>query len=326
MSMSIVIPVFNSATTIGPLVEKLFDLYGAPGLEIVLVDDGSRDDTASVCVALSGLYGKHLVFVQLARNFGEHNAVMAGLSQATGDPVVVMDDDFQNPPEAVATLVETIRRDSLDVVYASHRRKSHAWWRNAGSWINNLSATLLLGKPYGLYVSSFKALSRFAVGQILHYEGPFPYIDGLILQSLGRIGSVEVPHLEGRRPASSYSLARLTGLWLTTFTNFSVIPLRIAFVFGLLAFTGSLVLVAVLAFERLSPRGLPVGYLMLMSTLLLFAGVILSVTGLIGEYTGRILLNINGKPQSVVRRIVRNAEAAVVEPSDRAPTARDAPR
>lgn len=304
MLLSIVIPVYNSEESIGRLVERLFEIDLGEPLEVVLVDDGSRDGSAKACEELTRRFQGRVTFVQLAKNFGEHNAVMAGLAHTRGDWVLVMDDDFQNPPEAVTLLVDAMRAGEYDVVYSRYEKKIHAAWRNAGSWVNNLFATLLLGKPYDLYLSSFKIMSRFAVDQVVKYQGPFPYIDGLLLQAVGRIGTVTVPHGPRLTGKSSYTLPRLLGLWLNSFTNFSVLPLRIAFILGLSAFVGGLFVVAVLFYEWLTRSGLPVGYLSLMTTVLVFSGLILMVAGLVGEYTGRVLLNINGMPQFVVRRVV----------------------
>ena len=198
MLLSIVIPVYNSEETIGRLVDRLFELYSDEGLEVVVVDDSSRDNSAKICAELAQRFNGKVVFVQLARNFGEHNATMAGLAHTRGDYVLVMDDDFQNPPEAVAALLQEIRGEEYDVVYSRYEDKRHRRWRNLGSWVNNLVATFLLGKPYRLYLSSFKIMSRFSVDQVLRHQGPFPYIDGLLLQSVSKIGTVIVPHHERR--------------------------------------------------------------------------------------------------------------------------------
>ena len=147
-------------------------------------------------------------------------------------------------------------------------------------------------------------MSRFAVDQILHYQGPFPYIDGLLLQSVSKIGSTVVPHHDRNIGKSSYTLLRLLSLWLNAFTNFSIVPLRAAFLIGLFGFLVGTGIIVLLIYERFSHYGLPTGYLMLMTTSLFLSSSILVVVGLVGEYLGRILLNINGKPQFVVRELI----------------------
>ncbi len=308
MLLSIVIPVFNSEETIGLLVEQLFELPIDYDLEVVLVDDASKDGSARICEDLAHRFESNLVFVQLAKNFGEHNAVMAGLTHARGEWVVVMDDDLQNPPEAVQLLYDAIREGDYDVVYSSIANKRGKRWRIAGSWFNNLVCSLMLGKPYSLYLSSFKIMSRFAVEQVLSYRGSFPYIDGLLLQSVSRIGTVPVPHLERVAGKSSYTLSKLFGLWLSTFTNFSVFPLRLAFLLAIAGFFSGMLLIGSLVFEKVTDSTFPTGFLMLMATLVLFSSANLLVAGLVGEYVGRTLLNVNGKPQFVVRRLVANGE------------------
>lgn len=308
MLLSIVIPVYNSQQTIENLVEQLLGKELEDELEIVLVDDFSQDDSAHICEDLAKRFRGSVVFLQLARNFGQHNAIMAGLAHTTGERVVLMDDDFQHPPDAVHLLNDTMRSGEFDVVYSRNVQKKNRAWRNAGSWFNNLASTILLKKPYSLYLSSFKIMSRFAVDQVLRYRGPFPYIDGLLLQSVGKIGTVIVPHDERRAGNSSYTLSKLFSLWLNTFTNFSVVPLRLAFFLGLFGFVAGLALVGILVFERFYQSGLPIGYLAQMTTLVFFSSTILIVTGLVGEYVGRILIHVNGKPQFVVRRLVAEGE------------------
>ena len=308
MPLSIVIPVFNSQETIRQLVEQLFDMPISDSLQVVLVDDGSVDGSPQICEDLAQRFHGRVVFVQLAKNFGEHNAVMAGLTYSRGDWVVVMDDDLQNPPEAVQSLHDAARNGDYDVVYSSIADKKDRRWRIAGSWFNNLVCTVMLRKPYGLYLSSFKIMSRFAVDQILAYRGPFPYIDGLLLQSVNRIGTIPVPHQERPGGKSSYTLLKLIGLWLSTFTNFSIFPLRLAFFVGLIGFVCGLLLVGSLIYERLTQSSFPTGFLMLMTTLVFFSSANLIVAGLVGEYVGRILLNVNGKPQFVVRKTVSHGE------------------
>lgn len=182
LKLSIIIPVYNGATTIEELVKQLFDsLAGTYELEVVLVNDCSPDDnSADVCRDLTA-NRKDLVFLDLARNFGEHNAVMAGLNHCSGDAAVIMDDDFQNPPSDVIKLVDELAK-GYDVVYSAYTKKEHHFFRNIGSRFNGWVASMLIGKPRELYLSSHKAINRFLIDEVVKYQGPYPYIDGLIFR------------------------------------------------------------------------------------------------------------------------------------------------
>ena len=230
-SLSIVIPVYRGARTIGPLVERLErDVGTQRRLEIVLVNDGSPDDSAAVCRALAKSR-PHVRFVNLSRNFGEHNAVMAGLNHATGAIAVIMDDDCQNPPEEVMKLVTAVEQ-GYDVAWSRYEQKKHSAWRNLGSRINDRAATLLLRKPRDLYLSSFKAINRFVIDEVIQYRGPYPYLDGLILRVTNSYTTVLCAHQDREDGSSGYTLRKLISLWLNMFTNFSILPLRMTSLVG----------------------------------------------------------------------------------------------
>jgi len=302
-SLSIVIPVYNSADTIGSLVEQLANLPIEGGHELILVNDGSKDNTAEVCESLVPKAPFPVRFINLSRNFGEHNAVMAGLRYARGEYVITMDDDLQNPPSEVAKLFEYAREQKKDVIYTYYKQKKHSAWRNFGSRLTNRVADILLDKPKDLYLCSFRCMSAFLVQQICQYEGPFPYVDGLILQVTQSIGKLEVAHAPRQQGQSSYNLRKLVHLWLNMFLNFSVIPLRIStavgFLFSAVGFLGMLYIVA----DHFLV-GAPLGWSSLMFTLLLFSGVQLLILGIAGEYIGRLYLTSNKRPQFVVRNVV----------------------
>ena len=228
IGLSIVIPVYRGAATIGRLVEALSALHPVGGLEIVLVNDGSPDNSGEVCQELVRRATVPLTYVEHARNFGEHNAVMTGLRHARGAYVITMDDDLQNPPEEVIRLYDHARLGNWDVVYTRYAVKQHAGWRNLGSRFANAVADRLLDKPKGLYLSSFRCMSAFVVRSVTRYQGPYPYVDGLIMQVTQRIDSIEVRHLPRVEGRSNYNLARLVRLWLNLATSFSLAPLRLA--------------------------------------------------------------------------------------------------
>jgi glycosyltransferase involved in cell wall biosynthesis len=310
-ALSIVIPVYKGAASVGELVAALEELQIPGGHEIVLVNDGSPDNSLAVCRALVERARIPITLVDLARNYGEHNAVMAGLRHASGAHVITMDDDLQNPPEEVERLLEYAQNTGHEVVYTFYDEKQHAFWRNLGSRFTNWVAGFVLDKPKGFYLSSFRCMSAFVVREITRYDGPFPYVDGLILQVTQDIDRLTVRHLPRAVGRSNYTLRRLLRLWLSMFVNFSVMPLRLStltgFALSLIGAVGSFVVITEALF--FAP---PAGWASLMAAVLLLSGVQLLILGIVGEYLGRLYLTANRKPQSVVKSITR-ADATPTE-------------
>jgi glycosyltransferase involved in cell wall biosynthesis len=307
-ALSIVVPVYNGSKTVPLLVEELARLDVPGGHEIVLVNDGSPDNSLEVCRDICRAASAAVTVVDLARNFGEHNAVMAGLGVARGEYIVTMDDDLQNPPGEVVRLWRYARDNDLDVVYTFYARKQHESWRNAGSKLTNLLAQVLVEKPRDVYLSSFRCISSLVARSVTTHGGPYPYIDGLIMQTTRRIGRLQVEHLPRAEGRSNYTLRRLVRLFMSMLLNFSVIPLRVASIIGVItACLGviGLVLVIIEAFQS----GTPKGWASIMAVILTITGVQLMVLGLIGEYLGRMFLTVNRKPQFVIREIERNEAA-----------------
>ncbi|MDE1903508.1 MAG: glycosyltransferase family 2 protein [Alphaproteobacteria bacterium] len=305
-ALSIVIPVYNGAQTIEALVAALQALAVPGGHEIVLVNDGSPDNSLEICRGLVARTSVPITLVDLARNFGEHNAVMAGLREARGAHIITMDDDLQNPPSEVLRLLEHAQRGGADVVYAKPLEKHHAGWRNLGSRFTNRIADLVLDKPKGLYLSSFRCISAFAAQQAIAYEGPFPYVDGLLLQVTQRIDSLAVEHLPRPHGHSNYTLRRLIRLWLNMFVNFSVMPLRLSTVTGIGLSILGMVGAAWAAVSALFLEKTPPGWASLTVAVMLLSGVQLLILGLVGEYLGRLYLTVNRRPQTVVRTVSRS--------------------
>lgn len=309
-ALSIVIPVFNGAASIGELVSALSGLDIAGGHQIVLVNDGSRDNSLDVCRRLVAEATVPVTLVNLSRNFGEHNAVMAGLHEASGDFIITMDDDLQNPPDEVGRLFAHARDGDYDVVYTYYERREHAGWRNLGSDFTNWCAEWLLDKPKGLYLSSFRCISAFARDQVIAYAGPYPYVDGLLLQTTQNIGTLQVKHLPRAAGRTNYTLRRLIRLFLSMFLNFSVMPLRLGAMGGFVMSGLGLLGVLAVVIEGLSGET-PSGWASLMAASLLLAGVQLIILGLMGEYLGRLYLTINRKPQFIVRETARSPRSGV---------------
>jgi len=305
VALSFVIPLFNSADTIASVVGDIESLQVDGGHEIILVNDGSRDRTGDVCRQLVASARVPILYIEHARNYGEHNAVLTGWRHSSGAHIVNLDDDGQNPPAEAVKLWLEAKRTGLDVVFGHYKAKQHSIWRNLGSSFTNRMTDWALDKPHGFYLSSFRCVSAFVAGQVVGYAGPFPYIDGLLLQVTQRIGSIEVRHEPRRAGQSTYTLRRLVRLWLSAWINFSVLPLRVATMLGLVLAAAGVVALAVLAYLWFQDIGPSYGFGWIMAALLVFSGTQLLLLGLIGEYIGRMFLAVNQRPQAIVREVVR---------------------
>ncbi len=307
IDVSVVIPVYHGAESIGHVVERVHQTFADVVHEIILVDDGSSDDSPKVCRDIVARRDGLVTFVALSKNFGEHSAVLAGLSRTSGRVVAVLDDDGQNPPEELPRMIDMLRRENLDVVYGRYSERKHAGWRRLGSWFNDRVACVMLGKPRDLYLSSFKVMSRFIVDQVLTYPGPFPYIDGLICRATTRLGQIPVEHAARVAGQSNYTLVKLFRLWTNMFVGFSILPLRLASLFGLAISSLSVFWLLLILIDKIfwSPN-ITAGIPTVLAAIVLFSGVQLIVLGTIGEYLGRLFLTTSGQPQFVVREEVRS--------------------
>ena len=305
-ALSFVIPLYYSADTIRPLVKSIESLQVEGGHELILVNDGSRDATLDVCRELMREAKIPIILINHSRNFGEHNAVLNGYRHARGSFVVNIDDDGQNPPDEAVRLWQHGRDQGLDATYGYYSTKKHSLWRNLGSSLTNRMSDHMLDKPAGFYLSSFRCVSAFVAKEVSAHAGPYPYIDGLILQVTQNVGSLEVRHEERHVGESGYTLRRLLRLWVSTFVNFSVMPLRLATLLGLIMALAGLFGLAVVFYLYFTGHGPAYGWGSLMATLLLLSGTQLVILGLIGEYIGRMYLTVNGRPQSVVRSVERS--------------------
>lgn len=308
MKLSFVIPCYRSEKTIEGVVAEIKAVLAVrPEVdwEIVLVSDHSPDRVFGVIEKLCKDDSLHFKGIELARNFGQHAALMAGYSRVTGDYVISLDDDGQAPVESVYELVDKLVEHDYDTVYGVYPEKKHSIFRNLGSWVNVKMLVWLLGMPPKLRPTSFYITRRFVIDEMCRYHGPYPYVGGLLFRITKNIGEVAVKHRARTEGGSGYTFVKLLGLWMNGFTAFSVKPLRLAtwagfacatlgFVFGLWTVVKKLVFTP----------DMPVGYSSLMAVVLFIGGMIMLILGLIGEYVGRIYISINASPQYVVAKEV----------------------
>ena len=261
------------------------------------------DDTFSVLREMAETDG-HVTAVDLAKNFGQHAALMAGLKHAAGEIVVCLDDDGQTPGNEAGKLIRKLE-EGYDVVYAEYAHKQHSAFRNFGTVLNNRMTEIMLGKPRELTITSYFAMRRFIVDEMLVYKNCYPYVEGLILRSTRRIGTVPVTHRAREEGESGYTLVKLFSLWMNGFTSFSVKPLRIATYCGAFAAFLGFIYFIVIIVKHFVDSTIPEGWASTMALMLLLGGVILLVLGMIGEYIGRIYMCINASPQYVERQVIR---------------------
>ncbi|MBA4373282.1 MAG: glycosyltransferase [Thermodesulfovibrio sp.] len=306
--VSILIPVYNAENTIALLCGSLLSLYSRNyDLEIILVNDYSSDDTDSICRKLHSDHPGIITYVVLPRNFGEHNALMAGLNYVSGDYCVMMDDDLQNPPEEVGKLIEEIQK-GYDVVYTYYPSKKDSLFRRAGSRFNDSIATLLLRKPKNLYLSSFKVINRFLVSEIIKHDNPNPYIDGIIVRTTSSIGTVSVLHRERSYSSSGYTMAKLVSLWGNMVVSFSLFPLRLAGIAGTLLIIFALVYGLYKTYDTYNVSSELTDFETLMSANLFFRGLVLLAISILGEYVGRIYQLLHKDPQFVIREVLTSPQ------------------
>ena len=307
MLISIVIPCYYSEKTIKKVVEMTIDEFSKTNrydCEFVLVNDGSTDGTYEKIKELAEKY-PFVQGVNLLRNFGQHNALMAALHYVRGDYVLGMDDDMQTHPSQIHKLVEKIQ-EGYDLVYGHYGKKKNSTLKNLSSKLNEVSSRILLGRPKEIVSSNFWIITRKVAEEVIKYDSYNPYIDGIFYRVTHNIGNVEVEHHKREVGTSNYTLKKLIRLWLA-YWNYSVIPLRISSVTGGVMAMAGFVAALLTIIRKLVHPGIPVGWASTICVVTVFAGLILMSLGIIGEYLGKIILTLNHTPQFIVRESINTA-------------------
>lgn len=311
--LSFIIPCYRSEGTIEGVVDEIKRTVATrPSFdyEIILVDDSSPDGVYSVIERLAES-DERITGISLAKNFGQHSALMAGMRESRGDIAVCLDDDGQTPADELFTLVDALDGDT-DVVYASYMGhgsgKQHNAFRRFGSRVNDWVFRALLKKPKDLEITSYFAARRYIIDEACRYGNPFPYAVGLILRSTNRIKNVAVNHRARESGESGYTFKKLLALWLNGFTTFSVVPLRAATASGAVFAAIGFVYAIYLIIRKLVDPAVVLGYSSTMAAILFIGGVQMLLMGMLGEYVGRTYVSINKSPQYVIRRATRGKE------------------
>jgi glycosyltransferase involved in cell wall biosynthesis len=307
--LSIVVPVYRSEECLNALVDAISSALAPTDrdYEIVLVNDGSPDNSWTVIETISRK-NPQVIGVDLRRNFGQDNAIITGLRLSRGKYVAIMDDDLQHHPRDLPALLNKIEEERGDAVYADFRVKQQKLWKNLGSWFNGKFAEWVINKPKEIYLSPYKIIRREVVDMICNYDGPDPYIDGLLFQITSRISQIPVDHHHRYAGRSTYTVWKSIRVWARLAFSFSARPMRlvswVGFTFAMLGMLLALLVVFYRLFfpEDFSPNA--VGWASLMVALLVLSGIQMLFFGILGEYTGRTFVRVNNKPQAAIREIV----------------------
>ena len=302
--LSVIIPCYNSEKIIESVVKETIDVITELGYlyEIILVNDNSSDSTLyeirKLCKNNINIKG-----VDFSKNFGQHSAMQAAFTFVTGDIVIYSDDDGQTPINELNKLLLKLD-EGYDMVCAKFDVKKNSIIQNLGTKVNNLMAQILIEKPKEVHMGNFWICKQFIVKESIKCQNPYPYLAGVFLGITRNIAMVNTGHRPRKYGKSNYTFSKMFALWLNGFTAFSIKPLRIASLFGLLVSMIGFFYLFYVILNKINNPDLPMGYSSIMSALLIIGGFILIMLGLIGEYVGRIYININNKPQFVIKEII----------------------
>lgn len=304
---SFVIPCYRSENTLPLVVNEIkSEMAKRPGdtYEIVFVNDYSPDNVWQTIQRLVA-EDDNRIGINLARNFGQHAALLAGYARCTGDYVVSLDDDGQTPLDSLSDLISKIE-EGYDVVYAYYRVIRQTAFRKFGTWMAKRMAEIMLHEPKDVKGSSFFIARKYIIDEIVKYKNAFPYMGGLILRTTRNIASIPTNHRKRLEGVSGYSPFKLLSLWINGFTAFSVKPLEFSAFLGFVLALAGFVYAIVTIVRRVSGITQVEGWSTIISLLLIIGGMILIMLGLIGEYIGRIYISINNSPQYVIKEEIKS--------------------
>jgi len=300
LSCSVVIPVFNGSDTIIELVERLTNTLSdiSSNYEIILVNDGSPDNSWQVIQNLALKDPAHIIGINLKRNFGQHNALLCGVRAANNEVVITMDDDLQHPPEEITKLLDHLQT-GYDVVYGLPSKMPHSAWRNFFSWFTKRTLARVMGVKTIRDISSFRAFYTSIRDAFINFQSPSVILDVLLSWGTNRFGTVKVNEEPRQQGHSNYNFLSLASQALLILTGFSTIPLRFATMVGFFFIFFGLAIFLYVLVATLAAGSIP-GFPFLASIISIFSGVQLFSLGLIGEYLGRIFDRSMERPPYVV--------------------------
>jgi len=305
IEISIVVPVYNSERCVDALARRVAEALGTVPFELVMVNDRSTDGSWE-CIVAATERDPRIVGINLRKNSGQDNAIMAGFRHARGAYMVVMDDDLQHDPADIVRLWDACRAAGADVCFARFTGKRQAWWKNIGSWLNDIVARVVVGKPRHVYLSPFKIIRRDVVEEMVKYDGPFPYVDGLLFTITDNVTQIDAEHHARHAGRGNYNLIRSITVTAKLATTFSVMPLRFASLLGFVTAAAGFLLGIYFVLEAVYIDKPIQGWPSTIVIMIFLGGVTLVSIGLVGEYIGRLYIRVNNRPQYTVKDVVRS--------------------
>lgn len=299
--LSFIIPCYGSEKTITDVINEIIEtVQNKNSYEIICVNDCSPDNVLFVLKELA-INNNSIKIIDLAKNSGKHAAVMAGLNYCSGDIIINLDDDGQCPTYRVYELIEALQ-EGYDIATAYYGINNQSNFKNFGSKLNNMMLNCLIGKPKNIEITNFSVLKRFVVEEIIKYKNPYPYIQGLLLNTTLRIKNIKMENRDRFEGSSNFNFQKMLSLWLNGFTAFSVKPLRVATIVGFIcSIVGFIYGIWTILNKIFINSNAPLGYSSTMAAMMFIGGIIMLMLGIIGEYIGRIYISINNSPQYVIR-------------------------
>lgn len=305
--ISFIIPCYGSEKTVGIVIEeiekKLKEKEEKYDYEIIAVNDQSPDNVWNVLKEIAK-NNKKIKLINLAKNMNRPGALMAGMSKVTGDYIVLMDDDGQCPMDNLWDLIKPLE-EGHDVSIAKYPQYKQSIFKSFGTIVNRKMTEIVIGKPKDLSFTNFSAIKRYIVEEIKQYKNPYPYMTGLLLRTTSDIVNVKMEERERISGSTNFTLRKMLNLWINGFTAFSVKPLRISTVIGIItALVGFIYGIYIILHKLFVHSAVLQGYSSTMAIILFIGGIIMMMLGIIGEYIGRIYISINNSPQYVIKEMI----------------------
>ena len=299
--ISVIMPAYNAEKTIDASIRSVYN-QKYKNWELIVIDDGSIDSSYEICCNYAK-NNKKVKVINFAKNMNRPGAVMAGLNYAKGDYVVVMDDDGQCPMNNFWQLLQPLL-DGHDVSIDSYPERKQSIFKDFGTLVNKKMTQFILDRPKDMQFTNFMVMKSYIVKEITNYKNPYPYYTGLLLRTTSDIINVQMDERERFSGSTTFTFGKMLGMWLNGLTAFSIKPLRLSSLVGVICAIIGFIFGIVTIIRKLVVPDISVGWSSIVSIILFIGGLIMLMLGMIGEYIGRIYISINNSPQYVVKETI----------------------